>query len=60
MQPIDAEKFVQAAAPAVGLALSANEVAAVGAQLTRIHALAQLVLDYPLVPEDESAPRFEP
>lgn len=60
MEPFDAEKFVQAAAPAAGLTLTVDEAAAVSAQMVRIHALAQLVLDHPLAPEDELAPRFEP
>lgn len=60
MVAFDTEQFVQAAAPAAGLVLTADEVLAVSVQITRIHALAQLVLAHPLMPEDELAPRFEP
>lgn len=60
MEPFDAEKFVQASARAAGLELTPDEIVAVSGQLTRIHALAQLMLDHPLALEDELAPRFEP
>lgn len=60
MQPFDAEKYVHAAALAAGITLTPDEVVAVSAQFTRIHALAQLVLAHPLAPEDELAPQFEP
>lgn len=60
MEPFDAEQLVAAAGPAVGLALTPDERAAVSVQLARIHALAQQVLEFPLAPDDELAPRFEP
>jgi len=58
--PFDAEAYVAAAAPAVGIELDAAERTEVAAQMTRIHGFAQLVLDFDLAPEDELAPRFEP
>ncbi len=58
--PFDADQFVEAAAPALGITLTATERGAVREQMTRIHALAQLVMDHPLALEDELAPRFEP
>ncbi len=58
--PFDADKFVEAAAPALGIVLTSVERGAVSEQMTRIHALAQLVMNHPLALEDELAPRFEP
>ena len=58
--PFDADQFVQAAATALGITLTVTERGAVHEQMTRIHALAQLVMEHPLAPEDELAPRFEP
>lgn len=58
--PFDADKFVAAAAPALGIVLTAAERGAVSEQMMRIHALAQLVMNHPLAIEDELAPRFEP
>lgn len=60
MEQFDAEKFIEAAAPALGLALTPAERSAVGVQMTRINTLAQLVLDHPFTVEDELAPRFAP
>lgn len=56
----DADKFVEAAAPALGILLTPAERRAVSEQMTRIQALAQLVMEHPLAVEDELAPRFEP
>ena len=58
--PFDAERYVAAAAPAVGIELDAAERTDVAAQLERIHGFARLVLDFELAPGDELAPRFEP
>ncbi len=58
--PFDADQFVQAGAPALGIALTVAERGVVSVQMARIHALAQLVMDHPLAMEDELAPRFEP
>ncbi len=60
MESFDAEKYVEAAASALGIALTPAERSAVSVQMTRVHALAQIVLDHPLTVEDELAPRFEP
>ena len=60
MEEFDADRYVRATAPAIGLALTPCERAPVAAQMKRIHALAQLVLDFELAPTDEAAPRFEP
>lgn len=60
MSSFDAIRFVEEAALAQGLALTAEERAAVAVQLTRIQDFARLVLDVPLSAEDELAPRFEP
>ncbi len=58
--PFDADQFVEAVAPAMGIVLTAAERGAVSEQMTRIYALAQLVMNHPLAIEDELAPRFEP
>jgi hypothetical protein len=60
MEPFDAEAYVAAAAPAVGMELTAPERSDVAAQLTRIHGFARLVLDFELGVHDELASRFEP
>lgn len=60
MEPFDAEKYIEAAAPALGLTLTPAERSAVGVQMTRINTLAQLVLDHPFTVEDELAPGFAP
>ena len=60
MDDFDADAYVSAAAPAVGLVLSDAERGEVAVQLRRIHAFAKLVLEAPLAPEDEPAMRFEP
>ena len=60
MSSFDARRVVEEAALAQGLALTAEERAAVAVQMTRIQDFARLVLDVPLSAEDELAPRFEP
>jgi hypothetical protein len=60
MRPFDAEAYVAAAAPAVGMELTAAECGDVAAQLARIHGFARLVLDFELGVHDEVAAKFEP
>lgn len=59
-EPFDPDAFVRTVAPVVGLSLTPDERSAVAVQMARIQALAQLVLEFPLAPQDEAAPRFEP
>jgi len=58
--PFDAEAYVAAMAPVMGMALTASEARDVAAQLARIEGYARLVIDFELAPEDEPAVRFEP
>ena len=59
-EPFDAEAYVSAAAPAVGLMLTPSERRDVAVHLARIHGFACLALELELGIEDELAPRFEP
>ena len=59
-RPFDAAADVAAAAPVLGIPLTPEEERAVALQLERVHALAQLVCDAALDPEDELAGVFEP
>ena len=56
----DAEAFVAAAAPALGLDLDAAHRPGVVANMARIAGLAQLVVEFPLAEADEPAPVFTP
>ena len=56
----DSDRYVESAAPAVGIALSAAERAPVAEQMRRIHAFAELVAGLELSAHDESASSFEP
>jgi hypothetical protein len=56
----DAERFVDAAAPAVGLTLDPAHRPGVVANIARIRQMAWLVLDFPLAEEVEPAPVFVP
>jgi hypothetical protein len=56
----DAERFVDAAAPAVGLTLDPAHRPGVVANIGRVHQMARLVLDFPLAEEIEPAAVFTP
>ncbi|MBX9812441.1 MAG: DUF4089 domain-containing protein [Burkholderiales bacterium] len=60
MEPFDAETFIRAVAPSIGLELTPPEVTAVAEQFNRIHGFAEPVLAFGLQPKDEHVLRFEP
>ena len=60
MEEFDADRYIRAAAPSIGLTLTPHERTPVVEQMKRIQALAQLVLDFEMPVECELAPRFEP
>lgn len=56
----NASEFVEIMAGMVGLPIPAEYRESVVANMERIHAVAQLVLEFPLPEEIEAAPVFEP
>jgi hypothetical protein len=60
MTEFDAARFLDAAAPALGLAIGAECRPGVLANLARNHEVAQLVMAFPLADEAEQAPVFTP
>jgi hypothetical protein len=59
-EPFDAEAFVAATAPALGLSLDPAHRPGVVMNIGRIAAFAQLLLEFPLEGEVEPAPVFTP
>ncbi|MBL8484561.1 MAG: DUF4089 domain-containing protein [Rhodocyclaceae bacterium] len=59
-EPMHWPAYVAVMAEVHGLALTPARQAEVALQLQRIAALAQVLLDYPLDAQDESAPVFVP
>jgi hypothetical protein len=56
----DAEAYVDAAAPLVGLTIDPAHRPGVVLNIQRIAAMAALVMDFPLPDESEPAPVFRP
>ena len=54
------EQYVQAAAAALELPLAAAHLPGVIVNFERLAGIAALVNDFPLGPEDEPGPRWEP
>ncbi len=53
------EKYVELTAELINLPLQSEHFPGVIANMERIAAIAQLVIDFPLPPEIESAPKFD-
>ncbi|NEP80026.1 MAG: DUF4089 domain-containing protein [Okeania sp. SIO3C4] len=54
------EKYVECTAELINLQLQPEYLPGVVENLERIAAVAQLVIDFPLPPEIEPAPKFDP
>ncbi|NES66246.1 MAG: DUF4089 domain-containing protein [Okeania sp. SIO2D1] len=54
------EKYVELTAELINLELQPEHLPGVVENLERIAAIAQLVIDFPLPPEIEPAPKFDP
>lgn len=53
------EKYVELTAELINLPLQSEHFPGVVANMERIAAIAQLVIDFPLPPEIEPAPKFD-
>lgn len=60
MEPFNAERYVQSAAPRVGVELTPTECRDVAVQLERIQTFAQLVLELDIGTPYALPPAFEP
>jgi Protein of unknown function (DUF4089) len=58
--PLDAEAWIDATAPALGLAIDPAWRPGVAANLTRMAELADLVLAFPLADDADAAPVYRP
>jgi len=56
----DADAFIDAAAPLLGLTIDPAHRPGVVQNLERIAGIARLLMDEPMPPEDQPAPVFEP
>ncbi|NEP46016.1 MULTISPECIES: DUF4089 domain-containing protein [Okeania] len=54
------EKYVECTAELINLPLQPEHLPGVVENLEKIAAIAQLVIDFPLPPEIEQAPKFDP
>ena len=57
---MDSEAYVELAAAAIGLPIPPQYLAGTALNFERSAAFARLVMDFPLPPEVEPAPVFEP
>lgn len=60
MADFDDETYVREMSALLGIALDDDRIAAVARQFAISRGLAAEIMDLPLTPADEPAPRFEP